>query len=255
MHGMGTNSSIFESQLGPISSQLETHGHEFIFVDGQVECDTASDIAAYFPGPYLCYYNMPTHDQVKQAHEFIKDVMDEEGPFDGVIAFSQGAALASSLLLEHAKSKSHVDLLKLGIFIGASLPFDLDNQTGLLQWLSARSGNTQKGSRALNSEFDGELGAEEPHGFPAAPELATQPLLGRFHPDRNPDARIRVPTLHIIGDQDQYSGQSRMLAKMCGAESTIVRHGEGHRIPRDGEFQRKALMAMERIIQRVGFRH
>ena len=41
LHGMGTNSTIFEGQLGPIVSDLEAQGHEFVFVDGQIECDAA----------------------------------------------------------------------------------------------------------------------------------------------------------------------------------------------------------------------
>ena len=41
LHGMGTNSTIFESQLGTILPYLEAHGHEFVFVDGLVECAPA----------------------------------------------------------------------------------------------------------------------------------------------------------------------------------------------------------------------
>ena len=41
LHGMGTNSAIFESQLGTILPYLEAHGHEFVFVDGLVECAPA----------------------------------------------------------------------------------------------------------------------------------------------------------------------------------------------------------------------
>lgn len=36
---MGTNSDIFEAQLAPICAQLE--GHEFVLVDGQIECEPA----------------------------------------------------------------------------------------------------------------------------------------------------------------------------------------------------------------------
>ncbi len=41
LHGMGTNSSIFESQLGSTLPYLEAQGHEFVFVDGQIECAPA----------------------------------------------------------------------------------------------------------------------------------------------------------------------------------------------------------------------
>ena len=41
LHGMGTNSSIFESQLGSTLPYLEAQGHEFVFVDGLIECAPA----------------------------------------------------------------------------------------------------------------------------------------------------------------------------------------------------------------------
>ena len=41
LHGMGTNSSILEAQFGPICAHFEAQGHEFVFVDGLVECKGA----------------------------------------------------------------------------------------------------------------------------------------------------------------------------------------------------------------------
>ena len=38
---MGTNSNIYESQLGSTLPFLEAQGHEFIFVDGLIECAPA----------------------------------------------------------------------------------------------------------------------------------------------------------------------------------------------------------------------
>lgn len=39
LHGMGTNSRILEAQIAGICARLE--GHDFVFVDGEVECDAA----------------------------------------------------------------------------------------------------------------------------------------------------------------------------------------------------------------------
>ena len=77
----------------------------------------------------MAYYNLPTHDLVKAAQEYIEEIIEEEGPFDGVIGFSQGAALASSLILEHAKKDPLNDLFKLAFFAGASLPFEVASNT------------------------------------------------------------------------------------------------------------------------------
>lgn len=50
LHGMGTNASIFEAQLSRICGTLEDHGHELIFVDGQVDCAGAQGVwLSFFP--------------------------------------------------------------------------------------------------------------------------------------------------------------------------------------------------------------
>lgn len=42
---MGTNSSIFEAQIAGMCERLQDQGHEFIFVDGLIECDAAPGMA------------------------------------------------------------------------------------------------------------------------------------------------------------------------------------------------------------------
>ena len=77
------------------------------------------------------------------------------------------------------------------------------------------------------------------------------PILGRYHPERTPTARIRQPTLHLIGDQDEYASQGQKLTEMCTGQATVIHHPEGHRIPRDKGFNSKAVRAMEHLISRV----
>jgi hypothetical protein len=56
LHGMGTNADILRGQLGAIVAELEDQGHEFVFVDGEIECETSDEIAQCYPGPFMCYY-------------------------------------------------------------------------------------------------------------------------------------------------------------------------------------------------------
>ena len=178
--------------------------------------------------------------------------MAEEGPFAGVIGFSQGAALASSMMLEHAKSNPVNDLFKLAIFAGASLPFDLDDNTGLDRWQFARTDGSTGSGTYYESEFDGDQ--DGPLGLPTAPWDSCGPLLGRYHPGRTPKAQIHVPTLHIIGKRDDYAGQSQMLAKLCTRDNAVIYHSEGHRIPQDQGFQNKIGIAIDRLIEKVNLR-
>lgn len=41
-----------------------------------------------------------------EAYEYIYSIIEEDGPFDGVMGFSQGAALASSLIIRHTRTHS-----------------------------------------------------------------------------------------------------------------------------------------------------
>lgn len=49
-----------------------------------------------------------------------------EGPFDGVIAFSQGGALASTLLVRQARRSPTIDIFKIAIFFSGGLAADPD---------------------------------------------------------------------------------------------------------------------------------
>ena len=201
---------------------------------------------------------------MQNAFDYINEIIEEEGPFDGVFGFSQGAALASSMMLEHSKAKPLDDLFKFAVFIAASLPFDLDDRSGMTHWASAVQSAREGAPSTFGGEFAGELSTssegrsnrssddEDNHtrGFPLRPwMLGTKTLLGRYHPDRNFRAKITVPTLHIMSDQDQYLGQSETLVRLCSGSSQIVKHGDGHRVPRNKEFEQKALAALDAVLR------
>lgn len=63
--------------------------YEMIFADGPHMCEPAPGIEGLFPGPYRCWYNTPTTSKVAKALEFIRQVVNRDGPFDGVLGFSQ----------------------------------------------------------------------------------------------------------------------------------------------------------------------
>jgi len=168
---------------------------------------------------------MPAKEQIGVAQEYIMDVIEDEGPFYGVIGFSQGAALASSLMLEHMKSSSSRDLLSFCIFAGAGLRFNQDNNDELTTCLEAK----KTGKNAVAGEFDCEVRKDDPPDFPS--EIynltADNNRLGRCHSPRTA-LRINVPTLHIIGETDPYRGQGRALSQSTtSTESRILCHKEG----------------------------
>ena len=150
-------------------------------------------------------------------------------------------------MLEHAKTKPFEDIFKLAFFAGASLPFEMSNSNISIQ----RSNLQLEGSESSELSLDDELDPYTSWRIPKDFWDPIGPILGRYHPERTPTARIRQPTLHMIGDKDEYASQGQMLTMMCTGQATIIRHPEGHRIPRDRGFHSKAARAMERLISRV----
>ncbi|KAN0081814.1 Serine hydrolase FSH [Elaphomyces granulatus] len=245
---MGTSSQIFEAQLSRIKDQLEGH-HDFVFLQGEVETDPAPGIKEFYPGPYYTYFEVPTKCQVQEALELLEEFIEDEGPFDGVIAFSNGAAVAASYLLQDSKRPSPQHPFKCAVFFCASLPFDLD-------------------SIPFTSSVDGTyhlVGSAKPISsrqiFSSMPELQSNgictekwdrktPLLWRYGTFQDYiTGSIGIPSTHIFATNDiTYREQSMLSQKLFQAQNReVVEHREGHDIPRD----RNSTAKIQRSIQNM----
>ncbi len=60
-----------------------------MFVNGPASCDVAPGLEDVLVGPARCWYNTPTTAKVAAAHEAIQEIIERQGPFDGVMGFSQ----------------------------------------------------------------------------------------------------------------------------------------------------------------------
>ncbi|KAL9006155.1 MAG: hypothetical protein Q9188_001081 [Gyalolechia gomerana] len=262
---MGTNPEILEAQVGPLRARL-SGSHEFVYLAGEVECDPAPGVSAIYPGPYLCYYQIPTTEQVADAHDLVLNFIEDEGPFDGIIGFSQGAALASSLMLQRAKNATSEPLFQLAIFLCASLPFDLDAPPvmvkkapgGRLRFLDTDSSDSEEekeipqssvGAQSIIQEFQAQ-------GFNGPLEDGMH-MLRRFHPGMQrpgPKLHMGVPTVNIVGNKDPYFQQGLWLAELGGLRGTvIVDHGGGHEVSRDANALRKMTRAVQETVEKVRF--
>ncbi|KAL7650347.1 hypothetical protein ACMYSQ_012145 [Aspergillus niger] len=79
------------------------------------------------PGHFYNWYEGLSSSQVRDAHDLVKDVIEDDGPFDGVIRFSQGALLTLSILYHH--EICHLDrppLFRFAIFFCAVLSISPD---------------------------------------------------------------------------------------------------------------------------------
>jgi len=245
LHGMGTSSRIFEAQISRIMDQLDGH-HDFVFLQGEVETDPAPGIKEIYPGPYYTYFELPTKCQVQATLEFLEEFIEDEGPFDGVIGFSNGAAVAATYLLQDAKRPSPQHPFKCAVFFCASLPFDLD---------STPFTTSVNGAYHL---IDGTKPLSLQQIFSSMPELNSDgictakwdrktPLLWRYGTQDCITESIGIPTTHIFAKNDiTYREQSMLFQKLFQSQNReAVEHREGHDIPRD----RNSTARIQRSIQ------
>lgn len=96
-------------QLGQLATRLEGEQNlQLHFIDGPIEKESTGDLIGIFPPPHLCWVistpdgKTVDQDSAKQSFDYIRDIITEDGPFDGIIGHSEGAGVALELLLRHA---------------------------------------------------------------------------------------------------------------------------------------------------------
>ncbi|KAJ5571357.1 hypothetical protein N7535_005017 [Penicillium sp. DV-2018c] len=128
LHGGGTNGEIFEIQIGGLRQQLEKHGHKFKFMNGKIPAKVEEELEGIVDGPFYNHYNRgpnPPGASILEAIEHTKRFITAQGPFDAALGFSQGAALAASLLIHHSRTRpAEPPLFKVAVFICGAMPWD-----------------------------------------------------------------------------------------------------------------------------------
>ncbi|KAK6525867.1 hypothetical protein TWF281_010911 [Arthrobotrys megalospora] len=138
LHGLGTNSKVFETQTAAIRAELGEE-HEYEFVDGTLPWPKAKELGDLFSDEdeYLAYYDPLSAESMLNALFQLENYIEEEGPFDAVMGFSHGGALSSTLLLGRGTERAGWQSpFKLAVFLAGGGPLSWDalhkNQTVLL---------------------------------------------------------------------------------------------------------------------------
>ncbi|RAL08512.1 uncharacterized protein BO97DRAFT_354025 [Aspergillus homomorphus CBS 101889] len=203
-----------ESQLAAIRHELLNDGHTYDFVEGTIPAPLAPELVTFFPtdGAYYDYFS---HDKAETLTKALNDLtrfLELEGPYDGLIAFSLGGALAATFLIREAAQHPQRPLpFKCAIFFCGGAPLD-----------------------------------------PVALEEAGQVRLLDPDPDTTRPAPLAgLPTAHIWGaNDDLWRDRSERLCALCDPEERLVLvHGEGHSIP--GARAKEALLGAVRAIRRT----
>ncbi|PWY89874.1 hypothetical protein BO70DRAFT_393073 [Aspergillus heteromorphus CBS 117.55] len=253
LHGHGTNAAILQYQLSGVIN-LADPSWEFHYLTGEVDCPPAPGITDNFPGPYRCYTRRFDPASEGAAHDLIDDTIDEQGPFDGVLGFSQGAAIAVSYLLEHQAQQPDKPLpFRFAVFCSSTVPCAADrvySQT-VLGCLSPEE------EQHLRSGQDERIAQLPKHARTAISTLIetldqTAPITQQhrsFYLDRplaeipcvrHPElcaTRLAIPTLHVRGktEQPEIKHMGQLVEAFClTGKRRSWEHSAGHDLPRSG---------------------
>lgn len=134
---------ILRSQLGALSRELSNdQTADLHFLEGGVDSPPGPGVLGYYDGPYFSWYNWPPvlgsskdAQSIREAYEMVDEVIEEDGPFDGVIGFSHGGALAHGLMVRHELQRPHdPPLFRCAIFFNSMPPLfraDKDDANGV----------------------------------------------------------------------------------------------------------------------------
>lgn len=190
---------------------------------------------------------------MQNAIELIESTIEEEGPFDGIVGFSQGAALACAYVKQMAGKANKMHGLKFAVFLCASMPFDVTRtvnvrveQTTLID-TSPQNEIDSADVLKLETEMKA-LGLLHVIQELEGKELT---VLRRFAQKHGEKPLLDIPTLHLLGKQDtQYYTHGQRLAGLCDAKQTwIIEHRLGHEVPRNAVVVNRMATALEGMVK------
>eukprot|EP00250_Pteridium_aquilinum_P017338 c23580_g1_i1 orf=139-732(+) len=117
LHGFRTNASIMKTQLAKWDRSV-IDLLDLVFLNAPYPAAGESDVEGFFPPPFYEWFRYEkteigavnyktlkeciqagevTYRNLKECIQFISDFMETQGPFDGLLGFSQGSILAAAL--------------------------------------------------------------------------------------------------------------------------------------------------------------
>lgn len=216
---------------------------------------------------------------MQEAHKKIDDFSKEYGPFDGILGFSLGAAMAISYILEHQRSKPGLQppfsfaILFSPIFVASA---DHQCYEDLVNSI-LDAGHAKFREFFPNGNFGSLLDSSEERIFSEylSVVLSMHTSVGNILPNTRLDflsfeahadnvprllhpeiygPRIRIPTLHISGTKDSPAmAEQTRVAEGLYTPSLLqkYRHDGGHDIPfKKSDVQ--AIISMVRVAAEKG---
>ncbi|KAI0430380.1 serine hydrolase FSH [Xylaria sp. FL1042] len=248
LHGREQSGKIFQAQLSAVINVVQ-HAEtkvSFEFADAPIQCAKSSlDGQAVYK-----FFDASIITEICMAHEWLARKLTADGPYDGVIGFSQGATLVSShLLYRQWYNYDDTTPFKFAIFISGSLSLVVLKDLGVPVPVAA-----ERVVEETELRRQADLGPFSPHVSLARQAIFNSDDCFGLNLNRVPlELKIRIPTIHIWGVDDPGFPTSVHLAGLCDPYiRKIYTHGGAHEIPQEtGDIQELGqlfLWCMQRAI-------
>jgi predicted esterase len=268
LHGVGSSSDILRSQLAAVTKALEPE-YEFFFFDGAFPRERGPGMAAHFSGPFYSYTEGYSPAEMREAIDDLDSLIQDCGPFDGVIGFSQGASMAASYILDHqTRFPDDPPPFGFAVLLSSVAAFSPDEKYCLstVQRLVQENHNavckfpdhvsvTLPRPEKLFAEYLAttfniarKVGATTPDydiAFFKHRDAAKVPRV--LHPALTA-ARIGIPTVHFTGKRDdsEMVEQSLVVMGLCDPKmARVYQHSGGHAVPSKPQEVERLVRAIE----------
>ncbi|KAM3435127.1 hypothetical protein NHJ13734_005697 [Beauveria thailandica] len=271
LHGVGSSGSICESQFVPLMKAADA-SYEFVFIDGPMESIRGPGMGAQFNGPFFSHAEGYSPKQMSNALHHLEAAIDQLGPFDGVVGFSQGAALAVAFMHDQLQ-RTGQNPFKVAFLFSTVCAFspnpdqsfaEIQGLCKLGRELGATATQTQQDQGMNPSEFalyealsnvikplrdghallpDIDLDLYTKGDGAEAPRLLLPQLM---------DKKISIPSLHMHGKKDtDFMRDMSLIARAMFDPKMIktLEHSGTHHPPQKDSEVRAAVRAMEWAIE------
>ncbi|GJN33472.1 hypothetical protein PR202_gb22076 [Eleusine coracana subsp. coracana] len=108
LHGFRTSGSFLKKQISKWHPSIFQH-FDMVFPDGIFPAGGKSEIEGIFPPPYFEWFQynkeFTEYTNLDECVSYLCEYMVKNGPFDGLLGFSQGAVLSALLIGYQAQGK------------------------------------------------------------------------------------------------------------------------------------------------------
>ncbi|EGP86305.1 unnamed protein product [Zymoseptoria tritici ST99CH_1A5] len=114
LHGQGASPAIMESQTSTFRAYLPPTW-SFDYLEAPCDSEPGPGLKGIYPPPHFCFFDKYNPEELEEAVEYVREVVEADGPYDAIMGFSQGASVAAAFIAQSPTS------IKFGIFICAAL--------------------------------------------------------------------------------------------------------------------------------------